>query len=228
MTTLSERLSPPARAGRAGLACDVAAAVGPPFLLSRAVIATLALVLTDLLARGALPLSPAVHPGVLSPLTNAWDAGWYISIARDGYDVSAQAAVQHNYAFFPLLPLLMRLLVGAGHPPSDYGLAGTAISHLAFLGALIVLYRLTVAVFRDRDMARRTVWIVAVSPWSFVFSLAYTESLFLLLSVTALWYAWRVAYTAPDGRRQTTDDRRQGAPAGCGWAWHWAAPRRRR
>src|SRR5207253_1374671 len=81
-----------------------------------------------------------------------------------------------------LLPLIMRLLVGADHPPSDYGLAGVILSHLAFLGALAVIYRLTVAVFRDRGMARRTVWIIALAPWAFVFSLAYTESLFLLLS----------------------------------------------
>jgi hypothetical protein len=178
----------------------VLVAVGPPFLLSRGVIFLVALVLTDTLARGALPLSPAIHPGLLSPLTNTWDAGWYISIARDGYDTAPPLSGQHNYAFFPLLPLLMRLLVGADHPPSDYGLAGVILSHLAFLAALAVIYRLTVAVFRDRGMARRTVWIIALAPWAFVFSLAYTESLFLLLSSAAIWYAWRAAYTAPSTR----------------------------
>ena len=96
---------------------DVLAAVVPPFLISRGFILVLALILTDGLAGGVWPLPPSVHPGTLSPLSNAWDAGWYISIARDGYDPSATAAVQHNYAFFPLLPLLMRLLVGAAHPP---------------------------------------------------------------------------------------------------------------
>jgi hypothetical protein len=174
---------------------DVLAAVVPPFLISRGFILLLALILTDGLAGGVWPLPPSVHPGTLSPLSNAWDAGWYISIARDGYDPSATEGVQHNYAFFPLLPLLMRLLAGAARPPSDYGLAGVLISHLAFFGALVVLYRLTVAVFRDRAMGRRTCWILALAPWGFVFSMAYTEALFLLLSSAAIWCAWRAAYT---------------------------------
>src|SRR5205814_9767718 len=75
-----------------------------------------------------------------------------------------------------------------------------AISHLAFLGALLVLYQLTVDVFGDRALARRTGWIVACGPWAFVFSLTYTEALFLLLSATALWAAWHAAYAGGDRR----------------------------
>lgn len=181
---------------------DTLSAVGPPFLLSRAFIVALALLLSDLLSQGVLPLSPAVHPGVLSPLSNAWDAGWYISIARDGYDSALEDGRQHNYAFFPLLPMLMRLVVGSNRPLSDYGLAGVVINHGLFLAALVVLYQLTLAVFRDPAMGRRVVWIVAVSPWAFVFSMAYTEALFLFLSATALWGAWRLEYHP--ARWQTT------------------------
>ncbi len=200
MTTLPNQQLRAPPAALSTVWSDVLAAVLPPFLISRGFILILALILTDGLAGGVWPLPPSVHPGTLSPLGNVWDAGWYISIARDGYDPSATAAVQHNYAFFPLLPLLMRLLVGAAHPPSDYGLAGMAISHLAFFGALVLLYRLTVAVFRDRAMGRRTLWIMALAPWAFVFSMAYTEALFLALSTAALWCAWRAAYTLSSTR----------------------------
>ena len=56
----------------------------------------------------------------LQNLPLRWDAGWYLRIARDGYEFSpaAGAESQQNIVFFPAFPLLVRgvaLLLGNHH-----------------------------------------------------------------------------------------------------------------
>lgn len=110
-----------------------------------------------------------------------WDAIWYAAIASKGY-------VNPEYAaFFPLYPLLERI-VGLAFD-RDVFLAGMLISNLAFLGALIVLYRFVEAEF-DSDTARRTTLYLAIFPTAFFFFAAYNESLFLFF-VLLFFYALR-------------------------------------
>jgi hypothetical protein len=75
-------------------------------------------------------------------------------------------------------------LLGGTH--ASYLLAGIVISNLAFIGLLILLYRVT-----ERDVgqqyAPRTVLYLAVFPASFFLLAAYSESLFLLLALGSLW-----------------------------------------
>lgn len=168
-----------------------------PFLLSRGLIALLALILNELKVQQRLPALNDMHPGLFTPLTTAWDAAWYIGIARNGYDTSAIPNVQHNYQFFPLLPRLMRFITGTGWAVDDYGITGLWINHLAFGIALLLLYQLTADVFADVAMARRAVWIMALAPPAFVGSMVYTEPLFLCCSLFALWAAWQVGRAAP-------------------------------
>ncbi|HVE67303.1 MAG TPA: mannosyltransferase family protein [Solirubrobacteraceae bacterium] len=118
-----------------------------------------------------------------------WDAVWYLGIAAGGYEPD-----ELRTAFFPLYPLLVRL---AGAPPALLGddraaylLAGIAVSLVAFAVALYVVHRLT-ALELGEDVARTTVWIVALFPTAWAFSAVYTESLFLALSAGAL-YAGRL------------------------------------
>jgi hypothetical protein len=54
---------------------------------------------------------------------------------------------------------------------------------------LILLYRLTEARFENRATAGRAVFYIASFPTAFFFTAAYTESLFLLLSVAAVYLA---------------------------------------
>jgi hypothetical protein len=67
------------------------------------------------------------------------------------------------------------------------------VSHVCFLFALGVLYMLTARYFADDRAAKYAVWAMAVLPWSFVYSMAYTESLFLLLSILAVQFALNYA-----------------------------------
>ncbi|CAN5422615.1 hypothetical protein BH09CHL1_BH09CHL1_12150 [soil metagenome] len=138
-------------------------------------------------ARDALrPVLEGPAKYLVSPFT-LWDGAWYEQIARSGYSSQREAA-----AFWPIYPWLIRAfsrLSGIGIPTT-----GVLISHIAFLGALLVLYRM-IATEHGAAIATRAVWLLALSPVAFFFSALYSESLFLLLSVSAIALAregrWR-------------------------------------
>ncbi|HWK81766.1 MAG TPA: mannosyltransferase family protein [Thermomicrobiales bacterium] len=67
---------------------------------------------------------------------------------------------------------------------------GYIVSNLAFFGALTMVY-LIVSMDFSPSVAHRTLWAVALFPTSFFFTAVYTESLFLLLAVSALYAARR-------------------------------------
>lgn len=122
--------------------------------------------------------------------TARWDSVWYLTIAKDGYG-SAHSHAQA--AFYPLYPLLMRVLGWVVGSPL---VAGILVSLACFLGALVLLHRLASLELGARD-ARGTVLLVAFFPTAFFFSAVYSESLFLLVSVGAFLAArrgrWAVA-----------------------------------
>jgi hypothetical protein len=119
-------------------------------------------------------------------LFTAWerfDALWFLRIADAGYRVGDGSAV-----FFPLYPIAVRAVswVLLGHPFA----ASLLVSNAAFLGALVMTYRLTTMEFDERR-ARTTVVLIAFFPTSYFFLMPYSESLFLLCAVTAFWAARR-------------------------------------
>jgi Gpi18-like mannosyltransferase len=113
-----------------------------------------------------------------------WDSQDYIDIASSGYWFNP--GQQSNVAFFPLYPVMMRLVsIPLG---GDLILGGFLISNLAFFGGLVFLYLLT-ELELDPDSAKRTVIYLSFFPSSFFFSCIYTESLFLFLSVGTMYFA---------------------------------------
>lgn len=123
-------------------------------------------------------------------LGSRWDTGFYVSIATEGYRY--QGVPLPSVAFFPLLPLLMRLLAGL---TGDVALAGIAIANAALLGAMMLLYRLVDGEF-GAATAGRSVWYTLIFPMSFFGSAIYTESLFLFFAVGALYAARRQRWAA--------------------------------
>ncbi len=117
----------------------------------------------------------------------SYDANWYVSIARSGYDQAPTTA------FFPLLPTLMRLLaplVGFLTGTDDdvaTAISGIAISTLAFVLALVMIHRETAAA-QGRTIADRTAVVLAFLPFALTWQAVYTESLALLL-LAVLWGA---------------------------------------
>ena len=159
-----------------------------PFLISRSLILGAGILLQWLLDTGRIYRYAFIGNAPLAPLSATFDANWYGMIATSGYSASANVLQPQNYHFFPLYPLLMRLtgdLTGMGSLSGGYFLAGMILSHIFFLGALILLYKLTMQVWDNPTWARRTVWLICALPWAYVFSMTYAELLLLLLTCGA-------------------------------------------
>jgi hypothetical protein len=158
-----------------------------PFLLTRALTAIVALVAVSLFA------SPTTCPDVCHPSSNPlldaatrWDAGAYVAIAHDGYGV-----VPANSAYFPLYPLLMRLLAAPlGGGDDAYLVAGVVISNLALLVALVYLAML-VTIDHEPAAGSRAALYLLLFPTSVFLSVVYPESLLIALSIGAVYHARR-------------------------------------
>lgn len=112
-----------------------------------------------------------------------WDSGWYASIVEAGYRYSLEQA--SNVAFLPAYPLAIKaftLLTG------NTWTAGILVSNLAFLAALIVLFKLTQLKF-GRAVAGRAVLYTGAFPAAFFYFSMYSESLYLL-AVLFSFYFW--------------------------------------
>ena len=123
----------------------------------------------------------------ISEVLSRWDGGWYLSIVRDGYPAEIPAGLgvagQSSVAFFPGYPLLIRAV------SEPLGLStvfvGAAISMLAGLGAILLLWRLA-ARLTEVETADRTVVLFSFLPSSFVLSMVYADALFLVLVIACL------------------------------------------
>src|SRR5687767_8719045 len=77
-----------------------------------------------------------------------------------------------------------------GGRQQDFYFAGIVISWIAFAGAMTMLYRLALLDL-PRPAAIRAVMYSAVFPFAYFFGMVYSESLFLLTLVSAV-YAFRL------------------------------------
>lgn len=128
-------------------------------------------------------------PQKLRPLAYRGDGGWYVGTARDGYEHREfDSTEQHNWAFFPLYPLLLHM---ASRITGGLLLTGMLLSNIFFLPALILLHKTALAFGLDEEAADRTVFYLAAFPTSYFFSLTQTESLFLLVTVGSFYAAVR-------------------------------------
>lgn len=116
---------------------------------------------------------PALFRPLFGPL-EAWDGIWYRLIALHGYLLVPGR--QSDPAFFPLYPLLLKILGTTGMP---IAVAGVLLSNVLFLGALFAFDALSAELF-DRGRARRATLLLAVFPTTYVCSMIYPESLVLL------------------------------------------------
>jgi hypothetical protein len=110
-----------------------------------------------------------------------WDGLGYLNIAQHGY------ASRATTIFFPAYPLSM---AGLGRVIGSHVIAGWMISCACFAVGLWLLHRLT-ELELGRRAADATILLLAFAPVSFFFTAIYTESLFLAVSVGALYAARR-------------------------------------
>lgn len=135
-------------------------------------------------------------------LARVWDGKWYGIIAEDGYpdELPRDAAgeiEESPWAFFPLFPMLARLLMRVTGLPWE--VVGPALSVATGAVAMLLLFRLvTVAAPRlveERPALPYTaVAVMCFFPAAGTFSMAYTDSLALALVLATLLAVCRRRY----------------------------------
>jgi hypothetical protein len=132
-----------------------------------------------------ITISPLKHePGGGLIVLDAW---WYTQIAQTGYHAEGMLeggfGMYHDFAFFPgwptLIALLSRLL------PLETGLIALLAANALFCVGAVLVWRFA----RTRFGERAATWglaLLAFSPAGYVFSMAYAESLFLVVAALAL------------------------------------------
>lgn len=125
----------------------------------------------------------------IAPEIFAWanfDGEHYLSIAIFGYK-------EFEQAFFPVYPMIISFFA---KPISstffslllNSTLVGLIVSNTSFLLSLLVLFKLIIMDF-SKKIAFATIIIYLLFPTSFYFGSVYSESLFLLLTVSSFYFA---------------------------------------
>lgn len=127
-----------------------------------------------------------------------WDAGYYLTIASQGYRLPTLATGdetgESTLNFFPLLPLGIRLLAGLlDHPVTPS--IGLALTNACLIVAGVMLYRLAFLRLGARA-ARFALVSLMVLPGTFVASGVMTEAPFLALSISAAYLSVRAPWGA--------------------------------
>ena len=140
-----------------------------------------------------------IYSNDLLDLPARWDTGWYLTIASEGYSYTPDSTLQfqQNITFFPAFPMSIRLLAPLFGRETLW--TGVVISIVAFYLALVYLLRLARSELGNEDQASAAVMLIATYPFAVFFSAAYTESLFLLTLVGAVYHfrrnqLWRSAF----------------------------------
>jgi hypothetical protein len=113
-----------------------------------------------------------------------WDAEWYLWIVKQGYHAQAVAHTAfgpgyHDFAFWPLWPAVILLTSLGGKLEPD--IVAPIVANLLFVLACIPIHRVLER-FGGRNVARFGLLLFAFSPMAYVYSLVYSEPLFLLLA----------------------------------------------
>ncbi len=122
---------------------------------------------------------------LLYPFAN-FDGAYYLLIAAKGYTINA--------GFFPLFPFSIHLIssIFASSMPyltAEY-LSGSILVGVYFIFALTIFYKLVKLDYKE-TIAIWSIIFLLVFPASFFYAAIYSESLFLLLSMLAFYFARR-------------------------------------
>lgn len=125
-------------------------------------------------------------------LGHSWDSVWYLKIAAHGYGrtqmwpdpATGTGYIQSDYAFFPLYPVLMRMVSTV--LPGGLVPAGILVAWVCAAVAALGVYRIGEHVVGPRA-GLLLVGLWAALPHSVVLTLAYTEPLLAALAAWALY-----------------------------------------
>jgi hypothetical protein len=161
-----------------------------PYIVARIVVLSalgLAHFIVDRTHPATMGVAARVHAGLLG-----WDAGWYETIAREGYGPLGRQSLR----FFPAVPVLTHGLawLGLGDGPALVLLANAAA--FAATAMLFVLVRRETG---SPDVARRAIWVLSLVPAAFVLVMGYAEAVLLVFAI-GCFLALRPPATSADNR----------------------------
>jgi len=116
---------------------------------------------------------------------NRWDAVRYIEVAQLGYGGEASGEHRFMIVFLPLYPLTVYL---AHFLIDNWHAAAVVVSNLCCAGAFTYCFLLTEKEY-GRRAAKVAVFYLSIFPTAYFLHIAYSESLFLLLTLGAFYYA---------------------------------------
>jgi len=123
---------------------------------------------------------------------SAWDSGWYLDIAENGYSPILQSDLpkrtccgQSNIVFLPLYPMTIKIL---GLIINDYHSAGIVLSNFYLLLSALILHKIVKDEF-GKKTGEVAVLLFFTFPTSFILSSIFSESLILLLLLLCIYFA---------------------------------------
>jgi len=130
-------------------------------------------------------ITPPAQSWEIVDIHSRWDSYWYLDIVKEGYYLRGEKGIA-NVVFFPLYPFLIR--AAAPLAGGDPVLAGWMVSSVFLVLAAAVLVRLTQRFHPEIDPLMPILFLLAY-PTAFILNAVYSESLFLFLSLAAVYYA---------------------------------------
>jgi hypothetical protein len=116
---------------------------------------------------------------------NRWDSVHYLRVAESGYGGEASGEQRFMIVFLPLYPVAIYL---AHFLIRNWLVAAVVVSNVCCAGAFCYCFLLTEMEF-GRRAARGAVFFFSIFPTAYFLHVAYSESLFLVLTIAAFYYA---------------------------------------
>lgn len=127
---------------------------------------------------------PQKDPVTLQTAFKTWDAQHYLYLSEQGYKPN-----QESNRFYPLYPLLIRLLSPIF---PDSLSAGLFLSNLFSLLGIVYFYLFVKDYFKNKNRtAFSSVILLLIFPTGFYFSLVYSESLCFFLTILFFYFLYK-------------------------------------
>lgn len=120
------------------------------------------------------------HHQDFSSLLTLWDGQWYRDIVEKGYELKYDLDSRDlvNLAFFPLFPLLVKILMTLGLP---FWVAGSALNVIFSLAAFILIFRIAYRYSGSLWLGLFAILPLVLNPAFFITLSTYTEGLGLFI-----------------------------------------------
>ncbi len=149
------------------------------------VISLITIVGTFIFAYASYVIITDSYPDSVISIWNTWDTQHYLRIAESGYTSRIIYERHLHIVFFPLFPLLTKIF---SFIFQNYLLSGLIVSNISYIIAVFYLYKL-VLLDHEKEYALRSIIYFSIFPTAYFLHAAYTESLFIALTVASFYYA---------------------------------------